>query len=215
MVFEGLLVKKRKEKKWVWSPHSLKPWPNELATRTCVLTCEGWPNGFASQPQVVKSRTFHAYHWLMRFYNNRLLAINLCRLALGGQTVKNLRLPASVRLAKIPTQSKMNATDHTRLYWPHNPFYIQLCYTHPKIVQNIIDDSECYTAVVACPCKMRPMLGRLLFHQPMVEQIRTSDDSGVVRRIKATKICPRKGWSCLWAMFDKPIRLRGFLHATN
>ena len=39
-------------------------------------TCEGWPNGFAS-------RKFHAYNWLMRFYNN------LCRLALGGQTVKD------------------------------------------------------------------------------------------------------------------------------
>ena len=38
---------------------------------------------------------FHAYHWLMRFYNNGLLAINLCRLALGGQTVKSLRLLAS------------------------------------------------------------------------------------------------------------------------
>ena len=45
--------------------------------------------------QVTKSHRFHAYHWLMRFYNNRLLAINLCRLALGGQTVKNLRLLAS------------------------------------------------------------------------------------------------------------------------
>ena len=44
---------------------------------------------------VAKSRKFHAYHWLMRFYNNRLLAINLCRLALGGQTVKNLRRLAS------------------------------------------------------------------------------------------------------------------------
>ena len=42
-----------------------------------------------------KCRKFHAYHWLMCFYNNRLLAINLCRLALGGQTVKNLRLLAS------------------------------------------------------------------------------------------------------------------------
>ena len=41
--------------------------------------------------QVAKSRKFHTYHWLMRFYNNRLLAINLCRLALGGQTMKNLR----------------------------------------------------------------------------------------------------------------------------
>ena len=38
--------------------------------------------------QVAKSRNlFHTYNWLMRFYN-RLLAINLCRLALGGQTVK-------------------------------------------------------------------------------------------------------------------------------
>ena len=42
-----------------------------------------------------KSHKFHAYHWLMCFYNNRLLAINLCRLALGGQTVKNLHLLAS------------------------------------------------------------------------------------------------------------------------
>ena len=40
------------------------------------------------------ARIFHAYHWLMRFYNNRLLAINLCRLVLGGQTVENLRLLA-------------------------------------------------------------------------------------------------------------------------
>ena len=31
----------------------------------------------------------------MRFYNNRLLVINLCRLALGGQTVKILHLLAS------------------------------------------------------------------------------------------------------------------------
>ena len=31
--------------------------------------------------QVAKSCKFHAYHWLIRFYNNRLLAINLCRLA--------------------------------------------------------------------------------------------------------------------------------------
>ena len=40
--------------------------------------------------QVAKNCKFHAYHWLMHFYNNRLLVINLCRLALGGQTVKDL-----------------------------------------------------------------------------------------------------------------------------
>ena len=45
--------------------------------------------------QVAKSRKFHTYHWLMRFYNNRLLVINLCRLALGGQMVKNFHLLAS------------------------------------------------------------------------------------------------------------------------
>ena len=45
--------------------------------------------------QVAKSRKFHAYNWLMRFYKNRLLAINLCRLVLGGQMEKNLRLLAS------------------------------------------------------------------------------------------------------------------------
>ena len=42
-----------------------------------------------------KAVKFHAYHWLIRFYNNRLLTINLCQLALGGQTVKDLCLLAS------------------------------------------------------------------------------------------------------------------------
>ena len=45
--------------------------------------------------QVAKNCKFHAHNWLMRFYNNRLLVINLCRLVLGVQTVKNLRLLAS------------------------------------------------------------------------------------------------------------------------
>ena len=65
-------------------------------TRTCVQTCEG--TGLTDSQvgsQVAQSRNFYAYHWLIRFYNNRLLAINLCQLALGGQTVKNLHLLAS------------------------------------------------------------------------------------------------------------------------
>ena len=37
-----------------------------------------------------------SHHWLMRSYNNRLLVINLCWLALGGQTVKKLRLLAQI-----------------------------------------------------------------------------------------------------------------------
>ena len=55
----------------------------------------GLAKGCQTDSQVAKSRKFRAYHWLMLFYNNRLLAINLCRLTLGGQTVKNLRLLAS------------------------------------------------------------------------------------------------------------------------
>ena len=47
--------------------------------------------GGQTDSQVAKSREFHAYHWLICFYNNRLLAINLCRPALGVKTVKNLR----------------------------------------------------------------------------------------------------------------------------
>ena len=60
-------------------------------------TCEGWPNGFAS-------RKFHAYNWLMRFYNN------LCRLALGGQTVKDLRPNFSSTKANAGYASRCKST---------------------------------------------------------------------------------------------------------
>ena len=49
---------------------------------------------FVNKFNLINFRKFHAYHWLKRLYNSRLRAINLCRLALGGQTVKNLRLLA-------------------------------------------------------------------------------------------------------------------------
>ena len=63
--------------------------------------------------QVAKSRKFLAYNWLMHFYNNRLLAINLCRLALGGQTVKNLRLLAS-KFELNQSQRKSSQVDASR-----------------------------------------------------------------------------------------------------
>ena len=53
---------------------------------------------------------------LMRFYNNRLLATNLCRLALGGQTVKILRLPAS-KFELDQTQRKTTKVDASG--WPN------------------------------------------------------------------------------------------------
>ena len=106
----------------------LKSWPNRLTsrrkstkdckTRTCVQTCEGCGQ-MDSQvgSQVAKSRKFHAYNWLMRFYNNRLLAINLCRLALGGQTVKNLHLLASKFELDQSQRKSMQVDAFSRCKW--------------------------------------------------------------------------------------------------
>ena len=98
---------------------SLKPWPNGLASQCKFAKPElayglakcGQTNSQVSS-QVAKSRKFHAYHWLMRFYNNKLLAINLCRLALGGQTLKNLSRRASkFELDQSPRKSsQVNAS---------------------------------------------------------------------------------------------------------
>ena len=71
---------------------NFKPWANGLASQRKFAKpglAYGLAKGGQTDSQVAKNCKFHAYHWLMRFYNNRLLAINLCRLALGGQTVKN------------------------------------------------------------------------------------------------------------------------------
>ena len=57
-----------------------------LQTRTYIRTCDGWPNGFASR--LASSRKSHK-PYISHIYS--WLAINLCRLALGGQTAKNLR----------------------------------------------------------------------------------------------------------------------------
>ena len=78
---------------------SVKPWPNGLASQhkfTKPGLAYGHAKGGQKDSQVAESRKFHAYNWLVRFYNNRLLsAINLCRLTPGGQTEKNLRLLTS------------------------------------------------------------------------------------------------------------------------
>ena len=52
---------------------------------------------------------------IMCFYN-RLLAINLCRFALGGQTVKNLRLLAS-KFELDQSQRKSSQVDASRRKW--------------------------------------------------------------------------------------------------
>ena len=69
--------------------------------------------------RVARSRKFHAYHWLMRFYNNRLCVINLCRLALGGQTVKNcVYLHPNLSLTKVYTSPRKSTQVHAS-GWPN------------------------------------------------------------------------------------------------
>ena len=61
--------------------YSLKPWRNGLASRRKFAKPElayGLAKDGQMDSQVGKKRKFHALHWLMCFYNNRLLAINLC-----------------------------------------------------------------------------------------------------------------------------------------
>ena len=75
-------------------PFSVLYTPEIVIIHSCRLAyglAKGGQTDSQVSSQVAKSRKFHAYNWLMRFYNDRLLAINLCRLALGGQTVKHLR----------------------------------------------------------------------------------------------------------------------------
>ena len=92
-----------------------------LQNRTCVRTCDGWPNelvsrhkstnlrtnlwrnGFASR--LASSRKSHK-PYISRIYS--WLAISLCRLALVGQTVKNLRTWSSTKIVARPR--KVNAS---------------------------------------------------------------------------------------------------------
>ena len=64
-----------------------------LQTRTCVRTCEGWPNGFASR-------------LANRFYNKRLITINLCRLVLGAWPNGKKLAPTSVQVELNQSQRK-------------------------------------------------------------------------------------------------------------
>ena len=90
-----------------------------------IQTCKGWPNGFTVNSQVAKSRKFHVHNWLMCFYNNRLLAINLCRLVLGGQMVKNLHLLASKFELE---QSQRKSTQVDASGWPNETQVQNLCW---------------------------------------------------------------------------------------
>ena len=101
----------------------LKPWSNGLASRRKFPKPElayglvkGGQTDLQVGSQVAKTRKFHVYHWLVHFYNNRLLAINLCRLALGGQTVKNLCLLA-FKFELDQSQRKSTQVDASRRKW--------------------------------------------------------------------------------------------------
>ena len=79
--------------------------------------------------QVAKNRKFHAYHWLMRFYNNRLLAIKLCRLALGGQTVKNFRPNLSSNKVNASRRKSTQVGGQTKHKWEASPKLASTCET--------------------------------------------------------------------------------------
>ena len=94
----------------------VKPWPNGLASRrksTKPELANGLTKGGQTDsqvgPQVAESRTFHVY-------NSRLRAINLSRLALGGHTVKTLRLLTS-KFEVDPSQRKSSQVDASRRKW--------------------------------------------------------------------------------------------------
>ena len=60
----------------------------------------------------------------MRFYNNRLLAINLCQLVLGGQTVRILHLLAS-KFELDQSQRKSTQVDASRRKWVANETQVE------------------------------------------------------------------------------------------
>lgn len=61
--------------------------------------------------------TYPVFHWLISCYNNESTSLNLCRLWLGGQTVKNVcRLVAS----------KFVLDQHERKWTQVNAFYFNL-----------------------------------------------------------------------------------------
>ena len=98
------------------SPNS---WPNGLASRRKFPKAEldrTRTEQRQTDSQVAKSRKFHAYHWLIRFYNNRLLAINLCRFALGGQTVKIFLRPNLSSTKFNTSRCRSNQTQIERKY---------------------------------------------------------------------------------------------------
>ena len=94
---------------------SFKPWPNGLASRHKFAKPElAYGLAMGGQTDLQKgaqSRKFHAYNWIMCFYNNSLLAINL-----GGQTVKNLRFLAS-KFELDQSQRKLSRVDASG--WPN------------------------------------------------------------------------------------------------
>ena len=102
-----------------------KPRPK---TRTCVRTCKGLPNGLISRlvsPR--KSQTAVNFTHICSINNNNWLAINLYRLALGGQT-ENIcvDLPMNLSSTNVSTSRCKWVAGSWRqaenLHWHASPF---------------------------------------------------------------------------------------------
>ena len=114
-----LVVKETRTTKEIFFTH-IKPWPNGLASQRKFAKPElayGLAKGGQTDSQVgsqvAESRKFHAYHWLMRFYNNRLL-VSTCAGWPNGK--KNLRLLAS-KFELDQSQRKSSQVDASG--WPN------------------------------------------------------------------------------------------------
>ena len=79
---------------------SLKPWPNGVASKRKLgnvnlrtQACDGWPNGLASRRNFKASgkKAISVQPFACARTKENNTETNLRRLALGGQTVKNLR----------------------------------------------------------------------------------------------------------------------------
>ena len=79
----------------------------------CVKGPTSSPGPSAFEAPVTESRKFHAWSWLMRFYNNRLLANNLRLLASKFELDPSQRKSAQVDASGWPNETQVEHKSKT------------------------------------------------------------------------------------------------------
>ena len=107
----------------------------------------------------------------MHFYNNRLLAINLCWLALGSQTVKNLRLLVSkFELDQSQCKSMQVVTSQCKWVAKWNVSWTQVQNLHQYISSYTWSPLNTWIYIM-----YYGMLGQVYFHSDVImKQCRSS-----------------------------------------